>query len=306
MNGALSLSANTDVEALAQRLWRTAAPSPVAAHVRALLDDPAATLADVTQAVLLDPTVAARITRAVNTAYFGQKEPVRVVGRAIQLMGFDGVRALLAEPGLLQCFALRAPGQAAVNARLEGLWLHSVAAGVAARHVAARLGVSDDNPYFAAGLLHDVGKVALLLLRAPDYERAIWQAMAEGLPLAQTERRVFGFDHAHMGRALCEQWGVPEAIAGAVGRHHSVRSGGPREAYSDLAATAQLADILARTLGLGWWGDRVMPRLEPATRTALELIPDDAAALLEAIEADLPAMLTTLHSLIIPTPLPPI
>lgn len=178
-----TLAAGVEMDALTQRLRQAAGPSPVAAQVCVLLDDPAATLAEVAAAVALDPTLALRLVRAVNAAYFAQAEPVRSLTRAIQLLGFDALRDQMDQPSLVHCFALRLPGQAALNVRLEGLWLHSAATTVAAGLLAERLGANDATELLAAALLHDVGKAALLLLRPVDYERAVWLAASEGLPL---------------------------------------------------------------------------------------------------------------------------
>ncbi len=300
-----SLPVAATVEALVARLRSFTRPSPILPLLDDLLADPAASAEDVARIVALDPTVAMRVVRAVNSAYCALPEPITALPRAVQFLGSEVVHEIARPPSLLSLFTLRLPGQADLNARIAGLWQHSVAAAAAARLLARRQGAADDLPFVAAALTHDAGKVALLLLLPEEYARVIQLAATEGIAITTAERRLLPCDHAALGRALCEAWGQPEEIALAVGRHHSVRSGGRLEACSEIAAVVQVADILARALGVGWWGDAVMPRLEPAARVALDLQAGDARTLLDALDADYPRALATLGTLYAPRPLAP-
>jgi HD-like signal output (HDOD) protein len=298
-----SLPATATVESLISQLRAFIQPSPILPLLDDLLHDPAASAEDVARVMALDPTVAMRVVRAVNSAYFALPEPITSLSRAVPYIGFEVVHEIARHPSLLSLFTLRVMGRADLNARIAGLWQHSVATAVAARILARRQGALDDLPYVAAALAHDAGKVAFLLLLPDAYEHALKMAATESLPIVTAERRWLPCDHATLGRAICQAWGQPEEIALAVGRHHGVRSGGRLEACSELAAAVQVADILARALGAGWWGDRVMPRLEPAARVALNLQAGDARTLLDALEADYPRALATLGALYTPRPL---
>lgn len=287
---------NAAPELIVARILPLPLTSPISELVQSLLDDPLIAVDEIARAVALDPTLAMRLIRTVNSAYFGLPEPLTDLTRAIQFLGFDTVRESVRQASLLRLFTLRVVGQDAINARLDGLWHHAIATGVAARMLGRRQGAQDDLAHFTVGLTHDVGKVALLLTMPAAYERALAMARAERLPLVVAERRVLPFDHAQVGRARCDALGQPEAIAYAVGRHHTVRSGGRNEACSELAAVAHVADILARALAAGWWGDQVMPRLDGAARLTLNLEADDARPLLDALEAEYPRALTALRS----------
>jgi putative nucleotidyltransferase with HDIG domain len=279
------------------RQW--AVPSPIVALLDALLDDGTTSADDVARIVALDPSIALRLVRAANSAYFAPPEPVTDLAQAIHYMGLDVVREIVRQSSVLSLFTLRLPTQPELNARLAGLWQHAIATAAAARILARRQG-SADLLAVAAGLLHDIGKVALLLAQPEAYARALRMAAAERIPIVTAERRLLPCDHATLGRALCLAWNLPEEVALAVGRHHSVRAGARTEACSDLAAIVHVADILARALEAGWWGDAVMPRLDPAARAALDLQSTDARTLLDALEADYPRAATTLGTLFAP------
>ncbi len=288
------------LDALVARLRGLPLTSPVTARITDVLDDPTASTEDVARTAALDPALAMRLIRSANSAYFSLPEPVTQVGRAIQFMGFEATREIAASPSPLPLFTLRFADQARLNERIAGLWQHAIAAGAAARILAQRQGLADDLMPQAAALLHDIGKVAMLIALPEAYERAIRMAAAEHISLVAAERRLLPFDHAQVGRHLCAAWGQPESVSAAVGRHHSVRSGTADEAYSELAAIVHVADILARALGAGWWGDGIMPRLDSSARHALRLGPDDARLLLGQLDAAYPQAAATFMGVFVP------
>jgi putative nucleotidyltransferase with HDIG domain len=294
-----SLQVPEVLHAIVAQMRQMARPSPIVPLLDALLDDSLTSAEDVTRVVALDPTIALRMLRAANSAYFALPEPVTDLAQAIQYIGLEVVRDVARQSSILSLFTIRLPEQPELNARLGGLWQHAIATAAAAR-ILARCQGSAVLLAVAAGLLHDIGKVALLLAQPDAYARALRMATAERIHIVAAERRLLPCDHATLGRALCLAWNLPDEVALAVGRHHSVRAGARTEACSDLAAIVHVADILARALGAGWWGDGVMPHLDPAARAALDLQSADARTLLDALEADYPRAAATLGTLYAP------
>ena len=105
-------------------------------------------------------------------------------------MGFEATREIVASPSPLPLFTLRFPDQTRLNERIAGLWQHAIAAGAAARILAQRQGLADDLMPQAAALLHDIGKVAMLIALPEAYERAIRMAAVERVSLVAAERRL--------------------------------------------------------------------------------------------------------------------
>lgn len=284
------------IEVLIGRLRGMPLTSPIARMLDELLDDPATSVDEVSHVIALDPSLAMRLLRMVNSAYFAAGEHVTEIGRAVRMVGFDAMHDVAEYGSLVRLFGMRVSDQPAINARLEGLWRHAVATATAARILSRRAGDKGEISAFAAGMLHDIGKTAFWLTLPVRYEQVVRVARAERASIAQAERETIGFDHAQLGRIMCVAWGQPTEISDAVWRHHSVRSGGIEDAFSHLAAIVHVADILARALGDGWWGDLIMPRLDPAASTALELKAGDAESLLESLSDEYPRVWAQLSS----------
>ncbi|MBN1509864.1 MAG: HDOD domain-containing protein [Sedimentisphaerales bacterium] len=188
----------------------------------------------------------------------------------------------------------------AVPARKD-LTLHSLAVACCARKIAeaAPLRVEPDVAY-SAGLLHDIGKLALQDLMPRSLAAITKEAEAAKLSLSEVERRHLGTDHALLGKQLARRWRLPESITLAIWLHHSdpvvIREGIP-EARTALLVWA--ADHIVRQAGLGHSGaydtpeslDNIARVLGIAVQSLQEIrdeLPEQVASRSKALGFDLP------------------
>jgi HD-like signal output (HDOD) protein len=95
-----------------------------------------------------------------------------------------------------------------------------------------------------AGLLHDIGRLAIAANLPDTYRQAILLSQREGASLHDTEQAVFGATHAEVGAYLLGLWGLPETTVEAVAFHHTPAAS-PVKAFGALAAV-HAADIIDR------------------------------------------------------------
>lgn len=164
------------------------------------------------------------------------------------------------------------------------LWRHGLAVGCAAQRLALECGRADAPSVFVAGVLHDIGKVALHTLFPRSYERIAAHADRDRGEAADAERRVLGIDHTHAGRRLAERWSLPEALRDVIWLHHLPPAALPlRTPAGEWIALTQCADALARELAIGYSGNH---RLDPSAEELARRLGIPAAAF-AAIAADL-------------------
>lgn len=119
----------------------------------------------------------------------------------------------------------------------ERFRLHAVATQSAADRLARELGYEIRDRLMVTALLHDVGK--LVLVQAyPGYPRQIHGDARTPEERIERERRELGVDHAVVGGVLARRWGLPNALASVIERHHADDCDGE-------AALVRLADMLA-------------------------------------------------------------
>jgi putative nucleotidyltransferase with HDIG domain len=143
-----------------------------------------------------------------------------------------------------------------LNRRLKGyrfqgtaFWEHAVATANLAWELGRALDYPNPADAYAAGLIHDIGKIILEPWVEGAYSQIVELMWKEKLFLWQAEVHVFGLDHAATGAHLCERRGLPAPISEAVRWHHLPEFATQQ---AELSALINLADALApqETLGL--------------------------------------------------------
>jgi putative nucleotidyltransferase with HDIG domain len=139
--------------------------------------------------------------------------------QAVNILGLDTIKALVLSVSAFSEF--HAPASSSFC--IEALWHHSMRVGTTARLIAKAQGESQKfvGDAFTAGMLHDVGKLALATNLPARYEAAIQLAQKKGLMLEEAERQTLGASHAEVGAFLMGLWGLPNDIVEAIAYHHA-------------------------------------------------------------------------------------
>src|ERR1035438_2635745 len=211
---------------------------PVAAKLLSLLAKPEVETNEVAQLISGDATFTARILQRVNSIEFGRVTPVTNIRQAVALLGFDLTRQLI----LTHATAAYAKG-ALRTEELRRCWQHTVATAVLADQIANACG-EFTHVAFTAGIMHDIGRLGLLVAYPAEYERVIRDAASRCLDLLDFERDEFGMDHAEAGRVLAERWGLPPDLAQIADRHHDPCEGTTLHLLSIVHVACRLADAL--------------------------------------------------------------
>lgn len=200
-----------------------------------------------------DQALTARLLRVANSSFYGMQSRVASINDAVVLLGFRAVRSMVLAVSVNGVFrAEHCPGfdpQAYIR--------HSIATGLAARALAL---VTGRNPElaFTAGILHDIGELALASCFAEQYAQVLAYREQHDCPLVIAERDVLGIDHAAVGGMLSAIWRFPPSLHSAAADHHS-----PSGATADsLADITHVADAIAHSLGLSMTADEMVLPLD--------------------------------------------
>ena len=204
----------------------------------ACCQDDDAGLDDLADLISKDAAVAMRILNAANGAvhsHFGHKPGLR---QSLLALGMDAVKTLLFSESVSQVFSSFTNSD---NADLRGFWRHSYTAALAARKIA----VTTDYPHleeaYLAGLLHDVGRLALLSSAPEEYSMLLSHVDDAGL--CEAEEQTFQINHAEAGAFLLSRYRLDSFLADSVLYHHQ-----PVEkvaAAHPLIRMVMLADLIA-------------------------------------------------------------
>lgn len=220
-----------------------------------------------------DQGLAARVLKVANSAFYGLTSRVSAVSEAVTVLGFHAVRSLALAAGIVKLL----PAPAADAFDRPAFWQHAIGTGVCARILAARLG-KDPETAFSAGLLHDIGKLALHAYFPDLFAAVLARCAADGCTMVEAEQAVLGFDHAAIGYEVARQWRFPPAIQQAIRDHHR-----PDVDPAFMSDVVHVANVLCDALDIGNGGDDLVPSLSAGAWERLGLDWDALGACLHDI-----------------------
>ncbi|HVN71029.1 MAG TPA: HDOD domain-containing protein [Desulfomonilia bacterium] len=267
-------------EALKERILRTMKDLPpmpqVAQKAREVIHNPASSFKDLAKVIETDQAIVTRILKIANSPYYGLSGKVSSVQHAAVVLGSKTLMEVLN----LACSS-EILGQTLSGYDLDAgeLWMHSLAVASASQILARRVNPSLEQDAFAAGLIHDVGKI-ILDPYIQERKSAFKAFVDEGKEtFLNAEKHILGFDHAELASEACEKWHIPSQLVLAIRHHHD-----PTDAKGDvLAFIVHMADAVAMMSGIGAGIDGLLYKMHPDAMSILRLKSEDLSLIMGQI-----------------------
>jgi putative nucleotidyltransferase with HDIG domain len=252
------------------------AVSHAAIKLVSLLDQAVVSNDDVVTVLKHDNVLTAKLLRACNSPLYGFEEKISSVEQAVLILGHQQILQMVLSLAFGGAMSATLPGYAI---EAKELWSHSLTTAVAAEHLAkAEIPFEvDSSVAFTAGLLHDIGKLALNDVLNADFQISIRALIREsGISRSEAEERVVGTNHSKVGACLLEKWRLPSPIVEAVLNHHHPLF----DPEPQLSVMIHVADQLAHHAGssIGW--DSFGERADERANKALSITPVEFESLL--------------------------
>jgi diguanylate cyclase (GGDEF)-like protein len=212
-------------------------PSPpgVATHIIQLARDPDIEMGKVAKALSMDSALSVKVLRIANSPLYAQRRKSENLRQALVVLGLNATLTLALSFTLVK--SLR-------SAKSNGLdhnfyWRRALIAATAARSLGDAMHHPLGEEIFLAGLLQDVGMLALDQA-VPDLYRNDPGVQHDHVLLAVQESARLKVDHAHVGGWLMKTWNLPERLYQAISHSHTL----------DFSFTADAAQIFERCVAL--------------------------------------------------------
>jgi putative nucleotidyltransferase with HDIG domain len=239
--------------------------------ISSFLEKPAVSLDKIGHLISQDPALTTKILKMVNSAAYGFPGRISSISHAVMLLGLNVVKGLLLGVSVFEI----------MEKMMSGLWAHSVGCAIAAREIAGKLNIKDPEEISVAALLHDIGKVIMILEYQQEYEETIREASTAECLIYDAEKVFFTETHTSVGMWLAEKWNFPRNLVEVIAYHHTPQMS--RLAVKE-TAIVHLADILVRARGIGFAGDNFVPLLNNVAFETLGLSNDDIRDVLVKVE----------------------
>jgi len=201
------------------------------------VDQEQITAGELSRLISTDAALSAHLLRIVNSPYYGLARRIGTVSDALTVLGFNLVRRTVTAA------VLQRPRFAYLHDTdtARAFWRHELMCAALSRHIALRRGFDGEFAYMA-GLLHDVGRL-VMLVQFPDQSEVLLAPRSDDDTGIDLERELFGFDHAQVGGALLELWRLPGGMVQAAHQH-----AGETEPEEQQAASIWRANLISHEM----------------------------------------------------------
>jgi HD-like signal output (HDOD) protein/nitrogen-specific signal transduction histidine kinase len=162
-----------------------------------------------------DAGMTGKILSVANSSAYHRNGRQPNLEQAMVSLGTDMIKTLVISDSVFQTFN-SFPNSGATD--LRAFWKNSLTAAVLARELARHLNYSQPEEAYLAGLLHNVGRLALLATAPKEYGFNFTARDDEAL--CAVEQRTLQITHAEAGAWLIERWQLDSFLSDAVLYHH--------------------------------------------------------------------------------------
>jgi HD-like signal output (HDOD) protein len=212
--------------------------STINSALRELLSADQRYTSQVAEVIRRDPSLTSRLLRLVNSVYYGLSTPITSIEEAVFYLGVRQIRQLAMVTPIIEDFQ-RLVGSAPFAWR--DFWQHCIGTAILTREVVGSFQPLNDEVDYVAGLVHDVGKLAMAAAFPEHFVEVHRLHRETGRDLLELERETLGTDHL-------KSHSLPDALVETARFHHE-----PERAahHARIVAAVQIADLLVRQARIG-------------------------------------------------------
>lgn len=218
-----------------------------------ILEQSNATINKIANIISEDQTIAAKVLKIVNSAFYGFPKKIASLQRAVVILGLKEIKNLVLATSTLKMFEQLQPGD---ELDMKSFWEHSIGCATSAKVLAEAAYLRNPEDVFTGGLLHDIGKLVHALYLPQEFSSVVADIRDTGMPMFESEKRIIGFTHDQTGRILAEKWGFPEEVTNMITEHHLNHE--PSNLTKEVAAV-HIGNILCIAFSLGSGGEKRVP-----------------------------------------------
>lgn len=199
----------------------------VALRVIELTNDANVRMGELADTIQNDQGLSAKILRTVNSSFYGLRQRCATINKALVMLGLSPVKTLALGFSLVSSLRDDTDRQFGFPA----YWRRGLYTGVAARSIAETIGDKQGDEAFLAGLLQDVGMVAMYRAMPQRYLQVLECAGGDHRQLVKHELQEFELQHPEVGAMLAQRWKFPDELVLPV-KYHERPSAGPSQCSS--------------------------------------------------------------------------
>ena len=196
----------------------------------------------IAEAINYEPSLVTRILRLANSPIYALEKNIATIQQAIGTVGTVVIHDIVMMELTSTTFAT-----AIYNSpNVKKIWKHSLAVALLSRELSKTLKIRGTEEAFICGLLHDIGKIMLLIHDAEGFSTLPEDCSESEMLRSESER--YGYNHEEVGALVARRWGLPDEVCLSILHHHD-----PSQSDQPMLVThiVDVADTIANIRGVG-------------------------------------------------------
>lgn len=173
-------------------------------------------MSDLTLLISRDAGMVARIFSVASSVAYQRRNRPTTLDQCLSMLGMSMIKTIVINESVMQAFnrftVLR-------DIDPNRFWEHALRSALIARELARTKNEVHPDEAYLGGLLHDIGRLALLI-SAPESYKSIFHEYPDNEALCAAEQRLFGLNHAEVGAWLIEKWALDSFLGDSLLYHH--------------------------------------------------------------------------------------
>ena len=210
----------------------------VVLKVMRLIDEDLYEIDDLIEEIRKDQVISAKTLQLCNSAMFSTRKQIESLEHAVIMLGQKWLLKLVVSASINNFFDQCGMGYSLCKG---GIFHHAIGTAILSEKLADFAGITSPSVAYTAGLLHDIGKVALDQHVSAAYPLFYRQLNEKERNLLEIEKEILGNDHASIGGDLADSWAFPESLVEAIRYHHAPET---QVKNAELVHIVYLADLV--------------------------------------------------------------
>ena len=212
----------------------------VAIRVLQLVNKENVQLHQLSDLISSDAAFASEVLTIANSPLYAPRYPASNLLQAIAVLGANHLQGMCLTVGVRSYL-----GKSLSHPAMRDLWRHNLACALIAEQLASA-GFMDKDIAYTSGVLHDIGRFALAVIRPKEYAQLLGTYRGTSESMLESERALFGWNHCDAGRQLIVDWRLPCEFEAIVSEHHAAKR---TDGFWGMAELIKVSCLLADAAG---------------------------------------------------------
>jgi len=190
-----------------------------------------------------------KLIKVANAPMFATRAGINYIQQTVQVLGVNRVANLVLAVSIFSKFVLSENRK--IEEYVNKFWWHSSCTAIVAKSISKKLNINLNEKEFTLGLLHDIGKLAMLQYDSNRYLKVLEMVEHNDLAPVISDKKLFDCNHIEVTTAILQKWKMPDEFVAISTRNYGLFK---NDSEKNIMSIVLLADVFCEIWESGFYG----------------------------------------------------